>query len=75
LFDHGELRECFENEEIHAALQEQSEQCRDSLSFLEQVYERTRSNEESSRRMSEATQGLKQQADALRGDVRRFKIG
>jgi methyl-accepting chemotaxis protein len=62
-------------EEIHAALQEQSEQCRDSLSFLEQVYERTRSNEESSRRMSEATQGLKQQADALRGDVRRFKIG
>jgi methyl-accepting chemotaxis protein len=62
-------------EEIHAALQEQSEQCRDSLAFLEQVYERTRSNDESSRRMSEATQGLKQQADALRGDVRRFKIG
>ncbi len=62
-------------DKIHAALQEQSEECRHAVSFLEQVYERTRSNEESSRRMSEATQSLQQQADALREDVRRFRIG
>jgi methyl-accepting chemotaxis protein len=62
-------------DKIHAALQEQSEACRQAVSFLETVYERTRSNEESSRRMSEATQGLQQQADALREDVGRFKLG
>jgi len=61
-------------DKIHAALQEQSEECRHAVSFLEEVYERTRSNEESSRRMSEATQSLQQQADALREDVRRFRI-
>jgi methyl-accepting chemotaxis protein len=61
-------------DKIHGALQGQSEECRHAVSFLEQVYERTRSNEDSSRRMSEATQGLQQQADALRGAVRRFRI-
>ena len=76
----GRIRDSIERvresvEEIHAALQEQSEECRHAVSFLEQIYERTRSNEESSRRMSEATQGLQQQADALREDVRRFRIG
>ena len=62
-------------DKIHAALQEQSEECLHAVSFLEQIYERTRSNEESSRRMREATQSLQQQADALREDVRRFRIG
>ncbi len=76
----GRIRDSIERvresvEKIHAALQEQSEECRHAVSFLEQIYERTRSNEESSRRMSEATQGLQQQADALREDVRRFRIG
>jgi methyl-accepting chemotaxis protein len=61
-------------DKIHTALQGQSEECRHAVSFLEQVYERTRSNEDSSRSMSEATQGLQQQADALRGAVRRFRI-
>ncbi len=76
----GRIRDSIESvreavDRIHAALQEQSEECHHAVSFLEQVYERTRSNEDSSRRMSEATQGLKQQADALRKDVRRFRIG
>jgi methyl-accepting chemotaxis protein len=76
----GRIRESIESvreavDTIHVALQEQSEACRLAVSFLEKVYERTQSNEESSRRMSEATQGLQQQADALREDVARFKIG
>jgi methyl-accepting chemotaxis protein len=75
----GRFRDSIESvreavEKIHAALQEQSEECRHAVSFLEQIYERTRSNEDSSRRMSEATKGLQQQADALREDVRRFRI-
>jgi methyl-accepting chemotaxis protein len=75
----GQIRDSVESvreavDKIHAALQEQSEECRHAVSFLEQVYERTRSNQESSRRMTEATQGLQHQAEALREDVRRFKI-
>lgn len=61
-------------DKIHAALQGQSEECLHAVSFLEQVYERTRSNEDVSRRMNEATQGLQQQADALRSAIRRFRI-
>jgi methyl-accepting chemotaxis protein len=61
-------------ERIHAALREQSEACRQAVSFLGQIYQRTRSNEDSTRRMSEATQRLQQQADALREDVLRFRI-
>jgi methyl-accepting chemotaxis protein len=76
----GRFRDSIESvreavDKIHAALQEQSEECRHVVSFLEQVYERTRANEDSSRRMSEATQGLQQQADALREHVRRFRVG
>jgi methyl-accepting chemotaxis protein len=76
----GRIRDSVESvreavERIHAALQEQSDECRHAVSFLEQAYDRARSNQESSRRMSEATEGLQQQADALRTDVRRFRIG
>jgi methyl-accepting chemotaxis protein len=75
----GRIRDSIESvreavDRIHAVLQEQSEECRHAVSFLEQVYERTRSNQDSSRRMSEATQGLQQQADALRESVRKFRI-
>lgn len=59
---------------IHAALQEQTEACRSAVSFLEQVYERTRSNDEAARRLADATQGLRQNAEALRQDVRRFRL-
>jgi methyl-accepting chemotaxis protein len=59
---------------IHGSLRQQTEACSRAVSFLEQIHERTRSNEEATRRMSEATLGLKNQAEALRQDVRRFRI-
>ena len=76
----GRIRDSIESvreavDKIHTALQGQSEECRQAVSFLEQVYERTGSNEDSSRLMSEATQSLQQQADALREAVGRFRIG
>jgi methyl-accepting chemotaxis protein len=61
-------------ERIHASLRQQTDACRLAVSFLEEIHARTRSNEEATRRMSEATLGLKTQAEALRQDVRRFKI-
>jgi len=61
-------------ERIHGSLRQQTEACRRAVSFLEQIHERTRSNEEATQRMSEATQGLKSQAEALRQDVRMFRI-
>jgi methyl-accepting chemotaxis protein len=61
-------------ERIHGSLRQQTDACRLAVSFLEEIHERTRSNEEATRRMSEATLGLKSQAEALRQDVRRFKI-
>jgi len=60
---------------IHAALQEQSGACRQAVSFLEQVFERTRSNEESTRQLGDASRGLQEQAEVLRADVRRFRLG
>jgi methyl-accepting chemotaxis protein len=59
---------------IHGSLRQQTEACRRAVSFLEQIHERTRSNEEATRRMSEATLALKAQAEALRQDVRRFRV-
>jgi methyl-accepting chemotaxis protein len=61
-------------ERIHDSLRQQSDACRRAVSFLEQIHERTRSNEDATRRMSEATRGLQSQAEALRQDVRRFRI-
>ena len=61
-------------EKIHASLRQQTEACRSAVSFLEQIHERTRSNEEATRRMGDATLSLKTQAEALRQDVRRFRI-
>jgi methyl-accepting chemotaxis protein len=61
-------------ERIHGSLRQQTEACRRAVSFLEQIHERTRSNEDATRRMSEATLGLQAQAEALRQDVRRFRI-
>jgi methyl-accepting chemotaxis protein len=75
----GRIRDSIESvreavDRIHASLQEQSGECRQAVSFLEQVRDRTRSNEESIRQMSEATEGLKQEADALREEVERFRV-
>jgi methyl-accepting chemotaxis protein len=75
----GRIRESVEGvreavERINAALQEQSAACRSAVEFLESVYARTRSNEESSRRLDAVTKSLLHQAEALRQDVRRFRI-
>jgi methyl-accepting chemotaxis protein len=61
-------------EQIHRSLQEQSAACREAASNLERVYERTRTNEESARRMGEAMQGLVREAEQLRDGVQRFRI-
>ena len=76
----GRIRDSIESvreavDKIHTSLQGQSEECRQAVSFLEQVYERTGSNEDAARLMSEATQGLQQQAEALREAMRRFRTG
>jgi len=59
---------------IHVSLREQSGACREAVSHLESVYERTRSHEESGALLREATDGLRRQAEALREDVLRFRI-
>ncbi|MCP5057427.1 MAG: HAMP domain-containing protein [bacterium] len=75
----GRIRHSMESirdtvDQIHAGLQEQTNSCRSTVSFLEQVFERTRSNEDSSRRLGDATRTLSEQATVLREDVRRFRI-
>jgi methyl-accepting chemotaxis protein len=75
----GRIRESVEGvreavEQINGALQEQSSACRSAVELLEGVYARTRSNEESSRRLDAVAKSLLHQAEALRQDVRRFEI-
>ena len=75
----GRIRESVEGvreavEKINRALQEQSVACRSAVEFLEAVYARTRSNEESSRRLDAVAKSLLHQAEALRQDVQRFEI-
>ncbi len=75
----GRIRESVESvrgavDRINRSLQEQSAACRQAAEQLERVYERTRSNEESSRRMGDAMRGLLKQAETLRGDVQRFRL-
>jgi methyl-accepting chemotaxis protein len=61
-------------EQINSSLHEQSGACGQVAEFLEQVFERTRSNEEAGQRMGEAMRDLLRQAEALREDVERFRI-
>jgi methyl-accepting chemotaxis protein len=75
----GRIRESVEGvreavESINRALQEQSAACRSAVEFLEAVYARTRSNEDSSRRLDAVAKSLLHQAEALRQDVQRFEI-
>jgi methyl-accepting chemotaxis protein len=75
----GRIRESVEGvreavERINSALQEQSAACRSAVELLEGVYTRTRSNEESSRRLDAVAKSLLHQAEALRQDVRRFQF-
>jgi methyl-accepting chemotaxis protein len=61
-------------ESINTSLQDQSSACSQVASFLEQVFDGTRSNEEAAQRMGESMQGLLTQAQALREDVAKFQI-
>jgi methyl-accepting chemotaxis protein len=75
----GRIRESVEEvreavERINQALQRQLAACGAAVEFLEEVSSRTRSHEDSGRRMDEATKGLLRQAEALREDVQRFRI-
>jgi methyl-accepting chemotaxis protein len=75
----GRIRESIEGvreavEQINRSLQEQSGACRSALEFLEAVYGRTRSNEASAERLDNVTRDLVAEAQALRDDVRRFRV-
>jgi methyl-accepting chemotaxis protein len=75
----GRIRESVEAvretvDRINAAIQEQSAACASAVAFLETVGTRTSSNEDSTRRMGEATRALLRQAESLRRDVGRFRI-
>ena len=61
-------------ERINQSLQEQSESCRRALGTLEQVCDRTRTNEDASRSLENAMRGIFREAETLRADVRRFRI-
>jgi methyl-accepting chemotaxis protein len=75
----GRMRESIEEvqtavEQINDALQEQAAACRSAVDFLEEVYAQTRSNEESARKMDEATKDLLLQSGSLRVEVGRFRF-
>ena len=60
-------------EQIHGELRQQSDACR-AQRLLERVHQRTRSNEDATQRMSEATRGCARRPRRLRQDVRSFRI-
>ncbi|MDP6978627.1 MAG: methyl-accepting chemotaxis protein [Myxococcota bacterium] len=66
------VREVVEN--INHSLHGQSTACSQVTQFLEQVFERTRSNEEAAGSMNESVRGLVAQAEALRENVTRFQV-
>jgi methyl-accepting chemotaxis protein len=75
----GRLRDNVEQvresvERIDAALQEQSAVCQRASELLERLFSRTRSNDDSTRRMGDAMRGMREQAAALREDVNRFRV-
>jgi methyl-accepting chemotaxis protein len=76
----GRIRESVEGvreavERINEALQEQSAACRSAAEFLEAVWRRTQSNEQSAGRLDAVARGLTAQAEGLRQHVQRFQIG
>jgi len=75
----GRIRESVEGqreaiEQINQALQEQAAACRSAVEFIEEIFAQTRANEESARRMDEASKGLLKQSAGLREDVHRFRL-
>ena len=61
-------------EQINRALQEQAAACRSAVEFIEEIFAQTRANEESARRMDQASKGLLKQSAGLREDVHRFRL-
>ncbi|MDJ0786079.1 MAG: methyl-accepting chemotaxis protein [Myxococcota bacterium] len=61
-------------EQIHRSLEGQSGASRSAVSSLQQVHEKTASNHEATDQMSQATEGLREQAQTLRDDVGRFRV-
>jgi methyl-accepting chemotaxis protein len=75
----GRIRESIEGvreavERINEALQEQSTACRSAAEFLEAVWQRTHSNEQSAGRLDAVARGLAGQAAGLREHVEKFRI-
>ena len=75
----GRIRESVEGvrevvEQIDGALQEQSAACRSAVELLEQVYTRTRSNEESSRRSTPSPRACSTRPKPCAQDVRRLSV-
>jgi methyl-accepting chemotaxis protein len=75
----GRIRESVEGqrnavEQINEALQEQAAACRSAVEFIEEIFAQTRANEESARRMDQASKGLLKQSAELREDVHRFRL-
>jgi len=75
----GRIRESVEGqrgavEQINQALQEQTAACRSAVEFIEEIFAQTRANEESARRMDQASKGLLKQSAKLREDVHRFRL-
>ena len=66
------VREVVEN--VNGSLTEQSTACSQVAEFLEEVFERTRSNEESAMLMGSSIRGLASEAEALREHVAKFKV-
>ncbi len=61
-------------EQINAALQEQSQACATAVSVLEEVQGRTTAHEESTQTVERVARELAAQSEALREEVRRFRM-
>ena len=75
----GRIRESVEGvreavETINRSLKEQTGACSKVASFLDQVSERTRSNEEGAQSMGESTRNLLAQAETLRESISKIRI-
>jgi methyl-accepting chemotaxis protein len=75
----GRIRESVDGvreavEQINQALQEQSAACRSAAEFLEAVWRRTQSNQQSAGRLDQVAGDLAAQAQGLRQHVQRFQI-
>ncbi len=76
--DASRIRESMESvrdavDRMNASLRQQTASCSEVASSLERIFERTHSNEDAARRLNEASQTLRAQAEGLRQDVRRFR--